>query len=278
MISVDEALARVAERLGEFGGIRVDDLELVRARGIDPDGHLEKVVEHRGDRRDQLRLPDQRFAAVRLARALREIELLVAPAREQALRALGPKRLRVLRVARGDHVPLEFHELRERAHRIPAAQIDPLLEQLERRAGQARRQLLVGNPAAAAQVAQRGHGPDHDAALGARARFHEIWQRHRGIRLAELERGVSGVLWRKWSSRSAVSRSGACSGIQWSIALEHLEAIVDGPTIVTLGNYLKEHFLGEAPAALDSKRIVDPKLQHRADTIFSDLLEETPKK
>ena len=61
-------------------------------------------------------------------------------------------------------------------------------------------------------------------------------------------------------------------------ALEHLEAIVDGPTIVTLGNYLKEHFLGEAPAALDSKRIVDPKLQHRADTIFSDLLEETPKK
>jgi serine/threonine protein kinase len=45
-----------------------------------------------------------------------------------------------------------------------------------------------------------------------------------------------------------------------------------GPTNVTLGNYVKEHFLHQRGEAMDSKRIADPSLQHRADTLFGDLL------
>lgn len=45
-----------------------------------------------------------------------------------------------------------------------------------------------------------------------------------------------------------------------------------GPTIVTLGNYVKQHFLKQAPDAMDSKRAVNPSVQHRADTLFGDLL------
>jgi serine/threonine-protein kinase len=44
-----------------------------------------------------------------------------------------------------------------------------------------------------------------------------------------------------------------------------------GPTIVTLGNYLKKFLLGETSDALD-KRQLDARVQHRADTLFSDLL------
>ena len=51
-----------------------------------------------------------------------------------------------------------------------------------------------------------------------------------------------------------------------------------GPTIVTLGNYLKKQFLGQSPEAMDSKRIVvPPSVQHRADTIFGDVLSQKNK-
>lgn len=45
-----------------------------------------------------------------------------------------------------------------------------------------------------------------------------------------------------------------------------------GPTNVTLGNYLKEHFLGEASDALDARQVLNPTVQHRADTVFGDVL------
>jgi serine/threonine-protein kinase len=49
-----------------------------------------------------------------------------------------------------------------------------------------------------------------------------------------------------------------------------------GPTIVTLGNYVKQHFLKVTPSAADSTRVGDPKVQHRADTMFGDLLAKRP--
>ena len=49
-----------------------------------------------------------------------------------------------------------------------------------------------------------------------------------------------------------------------------------GPTIQTLGNYVNEHFLHQKAQAMDSKRIVDPSVQHRADTMFGDLLNKRP--
>ncbi|HEY3319800.1 MAG TPA: serine/threonine-protein kinase [Planctomycetota bacterium] len=51
-----------------------------------------------------------------------------------------------------------------------------------------------------------------------------------------------------------------------------------GPTNVTLGNYLKKHFFGVKSDAMDSQRIQNPTVQHRADTLFGDALEaETSK-
>jgi eukaryotic-like serine/threonine-protein kinase len=50
-----------------------------------------------------------------------------------------------------------------------------------------------------------------------------------------------------------------------------------GPTNVTLGNYQKKHFLGQDGEAKDTKRIADPNVQHRADTLFGDLLAKRPK-
>jgi serine/threonine-protein kinase len=50
-----------------------------------------------------------------------------------------------------------------------------------------------------------------------------------------------------------------------------------GPTNVTLGNYQKKHFLGQDGDAQDAKRAADPKVQHRADTLFGDLLNKNPK-
>jgi hypothetical protein len=139
------------------------------ARRIDADAHLEEVVEHRGDGGDQLRLPDQLLAALRAAGAAREIELLVVPALEQALRALRAAAACVLGVAVGDQLPLALDQLRERSHRVPARDVDLLLEQLERAGRKACRELLAADPPAPEQVAQRGHRPDHDAALGARS-------------------------------------------------------------------------------------------------------------
>jgi len=49
-----------------------------------------------------------------------------------------------------------------------------------------------------------------------------------------------------------------------------------GPTNVTLGNYLKQSFLGVASDSLDSRRLADPSVQHRADTLFGDLLAKKP--
>jgi serine/threonine protein kinase len=49
-----------------------------------------------------------------------------------------------------------------------------------------------------------------------------------------------------------------------------------GPTIQTLGNYVKEHFLHQKPEAMDAKRAADPSVQHRADTMFGDLLSKRP--
>jgi serine/threonine-protein kinase len=47
-----------------------------------------------------------------------------------------------------------------------------------------------------------------------------------------------------------------------------------GPTNVTLGNYLKQHFLGKHSEAVDAARssAQDAAVQHRADTLFSDVL------
>ncbi|HYG78112.1 MAG TPA: serine/threonine-protein kinase [Planctomycetota bacterium] len=45
-----------------------------------------------------------------------------------------------------------------------------------------------------------------------------------------------------------------------------------GPTNVTLGNYLKHHFLGQGSDAMDSRRLPNPVVQHRADTLFGDVL------
>ncbi|MCY3022134.1 MAG: serine/threonine-protein kinase [Planctomycetota bacterium] len=45
-----------------------------------------------------------------------------------------------------------------------------------------------------------------------------------------------------------------------------------GPTNVTLGNYIKQHFLGQKSDAMDTKRMIDPVVQHRADTLFGDVL------
>lgn len=51
-----------------------------------------------------------------------------------------------------------------------------------------------------------------------------------------------------------------------------------GPTNVTLGNYLKQHFFGVKSEAMDSQRMQNPAVQHRADTLFSDVLaKETSK-
>jgi serine/threonine-protein kinase len=57
-----------------------------------------------------------------------------------------------------------------------------------------------------------------------------------------------------------------------------------GPTIVTLGNYVKHHFLKQSPDAADSVRTgssaqlkADPSVQHRADTLFGDLLSKRSK-
>ncbi|HYF48339.1 MAG TPA: serine/threonine-protein kinase [Planctomycetota bacterium] len=49
-----------------------------------------------------------------------------------------------------------------------------------------------------------------------------------------------------------------------------------GPTNVTLGNYLKQNFLGVSSDSLDSSRAGDPAVQHRADTLFGDLLAKKP--
>lgn len=45
-----------------------------------------------------------------------------------------------------------------------------------------------------------------------------------------------------------------------------------GPTNVTLGNYLKHHFLHLHSDANDSKRLPNPNISHRADTLFGDVL------
>lgn len=45
-----------------------------------------------------------------------------------------------------------------------------------------------------------------------------------------------------------------------------------GPTNVSLGNYLKQHFLRQSSEADDGQRVRDLKVQHRADTLFSDAL------
>ena len=45
-----------------------------------------------------------------------------------------------------------------------------------------------------------------------------------------------------------------------------------GPTNVTLGNYLKQHFFKQTPDADDGDRVRDLAVQHRADTLFSDVL------
>ena len=52
-----------------------------------------------------------------------------------------------------------------------------------------------------------------------------------------------------------------------------------GPTIVTLSNYLKKHFLGRSAEAVDLKRGSDSssRVAQRADTLFGDLL-SPPKK
>ena len=45
-----------------------------------------------------------------------------------------------------------------------------------------------------------------------------------------------------------------------------------GPTNVTLGHYVREHFMSERNESADAKRPADPRVQHRADTLFGDLL------
>jgi serine/threonine-protein kinase len=45
-----------------------------------------------------------------------------------------------------------------------------------------------------------------------------------------------------------------------------------GPTNVSLGNYLKQHFFGQKSEADDGARVRDLAVQHRADTMFSDVL------
>jgi len=45
-----------------------------------------------------------------------------------------------------------------------------------------------------------------------------------------------------------------------------------GPTNPLLGNYLRKHFLGLTPEADDGQRVRDLAVQHRADTLFGDLL------
>ena len=45
-----------------------------------------------------------------------------------------------------------------------------------------------------------------------------------------------------------------------------------GPTNPTLGNYLKKHFLQQNSDIMDSKRILNPSVQHRADTLFGEAL------
>ena len=45
-----------------------------------------------------------------------------------------------------------------------------------------------------------------------------------------------------------------------------------GPTNVSLGNYLRKHFLSQTPEADDGQRMRDLQVQHRADTLFSDVL------
>jgi hypothetical protein len=45
-----------------------------------------------------------------------------------------------------------------------------------------------------------------------------------------------------------------------------------GPTNPLWGNYLRKHFLGQTPEADDGQRVRDLAVQHRADTLFADLL------
>ena len=49
-----------------------------------------------------------------------------------------------------------------------------------------------------------------------------------------------------------------------------------GPTNVTLGNYIKQHFYNQRSDAVDSKRPGELAVQHRADTLFGDILAKTP--
>jgi len=59
---------------------------------------------------------------------------------------------------------------------------------------------------------------------------------------------------------------------QMGFALEHyMYHNRFGPTNVTMGNYLKEHFLGQTPEALDAK-VLAPGARQRADTLFGDAL------
>src|SRR4029450_7010620 len=95
------------------------------------------------NRRDQLRPSDERFAALRFARAAGEVELLITPALEQDLRGFGARLTRGLRIAGSRHLPPEHDELRKHSHRIPAADVDLLVEQAERSTGKSRRKLLV---------------------------------------------------------------------------------------------------------------------------------------
>ena len=60
---------------------------------------------------------------------------------------------------------------------------------------------------------------------------------------------------------------------EMSVALEHY--MYDkgyGPVNPMLGNYLRKIFLGQGPAADDGQRARDLAVQHRADTLFGDLL------
>jgi hypothetical protein len=45
-----------------------------------------------------------------------------------------------------------------------------------------------------------------------------------------------------------------------------------GPTNPLLGNYLRKFFLGQEPEADDGQRVRDLAVQHRADTLFGELL------
>ena len=47
-----------------------------------------------------------------------------------------------------------------------------------------------------------------------------------------------------------------------------------GPTNPTLGNYLKGHLQGQPSDIMDSKRILNPSVQHRADTLFGEALDK----